>query len=315
MFRTGFNGCGQTKGGVGGCCGAGDDINQFHMAFGKRAGFIEHGDIDAPRLFEYFSAFNDDAQLSTTTGTDHDRSRRCEPESAWASDDENSNRGRERVLCGMACHGPADDRCDRNAKHDRNENAGNTIGETLNWCSGTLSVFNELHDLRECCVVADSCCFDDEMAVGIDCCADNVVAGANLNGNRFTSDHRHIDCGMAFDNNAIGCNFFAGTNNKPNADNEVFEGNLGAVFKTCGLDAEFCEFAQSIARPSARACFKPLPQEDERNDYACSFEIHMGGIAACRHAGHAAHCIGGLVGSVQEEKRDGRPRPGCQGPH
>ena len=161
-------------------------------------------------------------------------------------------------MYGVPGHCPSDDGGDRNSKHDRHKDSGNAIGEALNRSSGTLSVFNKLHDLSERSVISNACRFDNKVAVRIHCCADNIVARANFNWHWFARDHRHVDSGMALDHGSIGGDLLAGPHNKPNANNKFLERNFGPVFETCSFHTEFRKFAQRVAGTPTCSRFEPL---------------------------------------------------------
>jgi hypothetical protein len=62
----------------------GDRVDQAHPAGRDRAGSVEHDCVDAPGGLQYLGALNEDAELGAAAGTDHERGRRRQADSARA---------------------------------------------------------------------------------------------------------------------------------------------------------------------------------------------------------------------------------------
>ena len=71
---------------------AGDDRDHLRLAFGQRAGLVDHQRVDLFHPLQRFGILDQHAGLRAAADADHDRHRRGEPERAGAGDDQHAHR-------------------------------------------------------------------------------------------------------------------------------------------------------------------------------------------------------------------------------
>ncbi len=74
----------------------GDHVDQRHLAAGDRAGLVEHDGVDPPRRLQHLGPADQDAELGTAAGADHEGGRRGQAERTRAGDDQDRDGGGER---------------------------------------------------------------------------------------------------------------------------------------------------------------------------------------------------------------------------
>ena len=110
-----------------------DDRHHLRLAFGERAGLVDHQRVDLLHAFERLGVLDQHAQLRAAADADHDRHRRGEAERAGAGDDQHAHggdqpEGKARFRPERRPGGEGDKR-DRD--HRRHEPAGDLIGQPL----------------------------------------------------------------------------------------------------------------------------------------------------------------------------------------
>ena len=137
--------------------GSGDDRDHLRLAFGQRAGLVDHQRVDLFHALERLGVLDQHACLRAAADADHDRHRRGKPERAGAGDDQHAHRrhqaeGKARLRPERRPGGKGDE---RHRDHRRHEPAGDLIGQPLDRRAAALRVRHHLHDLRQQRVAAD----------------------------------------------------------------------------------------------------------------------------------------------------------------
>ena len=73
------------------------DAGELRLALGQGAGLVEDDGVDRGHAFERLGVADEDAGLGAAAGRHHDRDRRREAERAGAGDDEDADRGDQRI--------------------------------------------------------------------------------------------------------------------------------------------------------------------------------------------------------------------------
>ena len=145
----------------------GGDADELHAPGRDRAGLVEHDRVDAAGGLEHLGALDEQAELRAAPGADEQRGGRGEPERARAGDDQHRDGGAERERRGLARAEPEAERGDGEADDDRDEHAGDAVGEPLHGRLARLRLGHEPRDLGERGVGADLRRADDEPAAGV----------------------------------------------------------------------------------------------------------------------------------------------------
>src|SRR5579864_2131506 len=182
------------------------------LAFGERAGFVDHQRIDFFESFERFGVANEHARAGATAGADHDGHGRSQPQSARASDDENGHSVDESVRqARLGSEDSPDEEGEESDRDDgRHEPGSNFIGEFLDGRTAALCLTDELDDLRQHGVAAHAFRPHDERASTIHRGADDFGARRFLNRGGLAGDHGLIDGAASVEHFAVDRYFFAG---------------------------------------------------------------------------------------------------------
>ena len=162
-----------------------DDRHDLRLAFGQRAGLVDHQRVDLLHALERLGVLDQHALLRAAADADHDRHRRGKPERAGAGDDQHAHRGHqaEGEARLRAERRPGGKGNERDRDHRRHEPAGDAVGEALDRRAAALRGRHHLHDLRQQRVAADFVGAHDEAAAAIDGAADHARI--------FVFGHRH----------------------------------------------------------------------------------------------------------------------------
>ena len=172
------------------CCGVhGVDA---HLAGRHGAGLVQHDGVDASGLLEHLGARQQDSELRTTSGADHQRGRCRESERTGARDDQDRDRRGERRQYRTV--DPPEDQCAKGNEHDGgNKDAGDPIGESLDLGLTRLRGLDHPGHLCQRGVGTDVGRTNHESTARIDRRADDVVVDGHLDGHGFACEHGHID--------------------------------------------------------------------------------------------------------------------------
>ena len=216
---------GMLAAGFDGCCGCeefslGDSVGEYvgylRFALGERAGLIEHNDVESMGLFEGLCAAYEDAVARAGSRADHDGGGRREAQGAGAGDDEDGDGVQHRLLEGwVGAEPPPEEECrERSGQHDGNEIGGDGIREALDGRFGALRLLHQTDDLGYGGSTADLRGLERERSGDVDGSAVDRRAYLFLDGQALAGEHRFVDGGCAFGDDAVGGDTFAG----PDAD-------------------------------------------------------------------------------------------------
>src|SRR5204862_8291153 len=117
---------------------------------------------------------------------------------------------------------------------DRNEIAGDDVGELLDGRAAALRLRDHLHDLREQRLAADALGAHDDRARAVDGRADDAIARLLGDRDRFAGDHRLVYRRRPLEDGTIDRNLLAGPHTEPIAWMHVFERHV--FFRRIGTD-------------------------------------------------------------------------------
>ena len=228
--------------------------------------------------------------------SDHQCCRRCEPECAWAGDDQNRHGCRERLARRSAKGEPAAERAEREHDHDRDKDGRNAVGETLH---GSLARLGGVHEPRDLCkrrLGAHTGGTNDEPAVGVDRRARDARPRGDLDRDRFAGQHRLVDRRLALDDLAVRCDLLSRSHDEQVTDRELVHGDEALLAvpqdaRLFGTDLE--QLADRLRRVAFRAALEVPAQHDQRCDDSRHLEVG--------------------VGVEPSDQDDRRPSPGRQG--
>ena len=190
---------------------------------GHGAGLVEHDRVDAAGGLEDLRALDQQPELRAAAGADEQRGRRGEPERARAGDDQHGDGGGEREREVLARADPEAERGDRDADHDRHEDARDPVGEPLDGRLARLRLGDQPRDLRERGVGADLRRAHDQPAAGVDARARDLVAGLLLDRHGLAGQQRLVDGGVAGLDDAVGGDLLARAHDEAVADGELLD--------------------------------------------------------------------------------------------
>ena len=122
------------------------DRDDLRLAFGQRAGLVDHQRVDLLHALQRFGVLDENAGLRAAPDADHDRHRRGKAERAGAGDDQNADGGDQPEGDARLRpeHRPGG-KCDERHRDDgRHEPAGDLIGQSLDRRARALRIRNHL---------------------------------------------------------------------------------------------------------------------------------------------------------------------------
>ena len=203
------------------------DIEQRHPAGGHGAGLVQHDGVDRPGGLQYLRPPDQDPELRAASGADQQRGRRRESQGTRARDDQHGNRRGERCRDREAGPEPAGQGGHRDADHDRHEHPGDLVGQSLDISLAGLGIFDQSGHAGQLGVRTDPVGADQQSSTRVDGRADNRVAGADLDGHRFTGEHRRVHRGGAVDDHTVGGDLLTGADDEDITDHQFRHRNPG----------------------------------------------------------------------------------------
>ncbi len=252
---------------------AGATSRHFRFAAGNGAGLVEYHDSDRAHQLDRLAVADQDSVLRAESGGDHQRRRRGEPHRARAGDDEHRDSGEHGQRQGRHAGNldprqeagrprrdgahrvreeePEQERRQGGGEDDRDEDAGDAVGELLDGQLGTLRFADDADDLREEGVAAHARGADAEEPVQVDRGADDGVAGLLVHRQRLAARGGFVHGAFARDDLAVGRDLLARADDEHVADFDRFAGNDGflpVAFHARRLRAEFEQQPERAAR-------------------------------------------------------------------
>ena len=278
MLRRGLDGAGEPQDVGARSTVQQRDVGELHAARGHGARLVEDDRRDPPRALEDLRAFDEDPQLRTAAGADHESRRRGEPERAGARDDEDGDRRREGRRRIARDDEPTRERREREREHDRDEDARHAIDEPLDRRLPRLGVRNEPGDLRERSLLTDLRRANEETTERVDGRACDGVAGHDVDGHGLAGEHRLVDRRFALDDHTVGRDLLAGANDEHVSDRELVDRHrhLDAVSQdACFLRAELEKRSNRRAGAPTRTSLEVATEEDQRRDDGGDLEVDV----------------------------------------
>ena len=250
MLARSFERTGQTEN-VGPCRAVEQsDFDEHHLPGRDGARLVEDDGADAPRLLEDFGTLDQDAELRSASGSDHQRRRRRQTECARARDDQHGDCRGEGIANVPCDRKPADEGAEGNDQHDRDEHSRDAVDQTLDRRLARLSLRDEPGDLGQRGLRTDLRRADDESAVRVDRRPRNRLAGLDLDRHRFPGEHRLVDRRVPLDHDSVGCDFLPRPDDEHIADLQLIHAyqHLRAVSEdACLLGSELEQRANRCA--------------------------------------------------------------------
>ena len=201
------------------------DRDDLRLAFGERAGLVDHQRVDLFHALERLGVLDQHAQLRAAADADHDRHRRGQTERAGAGDDQHAHRGHQPE--GEARlrpeRRPGREGDERHRDHRRHEPCGDAIGQPLDRRAAPLRGRHHLHDLRQQRVAADFVGAHHEAAAAIDGAADHARIFFLGHRHGFAGHHGFVERGMAVEHRAVDRHLVAGPHTQSVADRDGVE--------------------------------------------------------------------------------------------
>ncbi len=242
-------------------------VGQGHLAFGDRAGLVEHDGVDRAGGFQDLGPLDQNAELGSPARTDQQRGRGGQAEGAGAGDDQYGHRGGERGADAVSGAEPETECAQGQRDHDRDEDPGDAVGQPLHLSLAGLRLLHQLGHLGEPGVGADAGGADEQAAAGVDGRAGDRVAGPYLDRDRFAGEHRGVDRGGTLLDHAVGGDLLAGPYDESVARGKLVAGDadLDAVAQHGDvLGAELQQGPQRGAGAALGAGLEVAPGQDER---------------------------------------------------
>ena len=240
----------------------GHDGDDFRLAFGERAGLVDHQRVDLLHALERLGVLDQHAGLRAAPDADHDRHRRRKAERARAGDDQHRD-GRDQRI-GEARLRAEDRPCregdQRDRDHQRHEPGRHLIGEALDRRARALRGRDHLDDLRQHGVAADLLGAHQEAAGGVERAGDDLRAGLLGDRHRLAGDQRLVERRAALGHHAVDRHLVARTHAQDVADRDRVERDLfflpvgrtrRAVFGARSISARIAPEVCSRARSSS----------------------------------------------------------------
>ncbi len=154
------------------------------------------------------------------------------------------------------------------------KSAGNLVRDFLNRRTGALRFADEAHDLAEQAIGTETVGAHEEAAGCVESSAGDAALRDFLDGKRFASDHGFVNGRMAFGDDAIDGDGFAGPHAEDVADFDLVYGDFSAVREAGGFGREIQERLEGAGGFGTGAEFENLAEQNKRDDDSGRFKIH-----------------------------------------
>ena len=255
------------------------DRDHLRLAFGERAGLVDHERVDLLHALERFGVPDQHARLRAAPDADHDRHRRREAERAGAGDDQHAHRGDEPV--GEARlrpeRRPGGERQKRDRDHQRHEPGRDLVGEALDRRARSLRGRDHLHDLRQHGVAADLLGAHQEAAGRIERAGDHLRAFFLGHRHRLARHHGFVERRAPLDDHAVDRHLVPRPHAQRAADRDLIEPDVffGAVRPDTarGFWRKIDQRADRTRGLLARAQLEHLAEQHQHGDDGGGLEI------------------------------------------
>ena len=201
------------------------DAGELRLALGEGAGLVDDDGVDRGHALERLGVADEDAGLGAAAGRHHDRDRRGKAERAGAGDDEDADRGDERIgeRRRRADGEPDDEGENRDGDHRRHEIRRDLVGEALDRRARALRLGDHGDDAGERRLGTGAVDAHVEAAGAVERAAGDAVVPALLDRQRLAGEERLVDGAPAFEHDAVDRDLVAGADAEDVADRDVGE--------------------------------------------------------------------------------------------
>ncbi len=163
----------------------GMDANQRHPSGGHGAGLVEDNGVDLSGGLKNLRTFDQDPEFGAATSADEQGSWRGQAQGARAGDDQNGDRCCYCLFNVSGNEQPSDERHERQAQHDGDEDGRDAVGQPLNRSLPRLRSLDEACHLRQRRVCSDARGANNKSTTCVHRGANYCVTRSNLSGDRF----------------------------------------------------------------------------------------------------------------------------------
>ena len=264
--------------------GCEDDVRDAGLALRERARLVEDHDPDLVQSLQRFRVPEEDAVLGSLPRPDHDRRRRREPEGARAGDDEDGDRVEQGEVEGWRRAGdvPRDERQGGDGEHDRDEDPGDGVGQSLDRRPRALGLLDEADDLGQDRVGPHAGRPVGEGTRGVQRRTDDLVAGTLAGGHALAGDHALVDRRAALQHQAIDGDALTWTDQQHVADDDLFDRDVNLrpePHDPSSARREADELADRVRCVAPGARLEEAAQEDQRDDRGRGVEVERQHVA------------------------------------
>ena len=188
-----------------------ENLRHLRLPAGDRPGLVQHHEIGAAGDLQSLGLANENPDLRALARAHEERGRGGQSQRAGAGDDEDGDRGRDRVGRVVPEQQPYGKRDQRDADHDGDEDGGDAVREPLDRGLRALRLLHQPDDLREHGLRADTGGLEAKRAGQVHGPAGHRIAGAFFDRQALPGDHAFIHGGSAFEDPPIHREAFPGT--------------------------------------------------------------------------------------------------------
>ena len=246
------------------------------VALGEGAGFVDDEEFYFGEFFEGGGVADENAEAGGAGESTGGGDGGGESKGAGAGGDEDSDRPGDGGGGGFTSKDPTDGGGEGEKKDERSKDAGDFVGEALEWrgiCAGFVDELGESGDQR---VGAGLFGEDEESATRDEGSGEDRVADKFFDGQRFAGEDGFFDRGVAFENFSVGGHVFSGEDEEVVAGLNFGAGDnfFGAVREESGGGwGEGEEVLQRLGEFRFGALFNPLTGQDESGDGGGGIEV------------------------------------------
>ena len=279
---------------------SGRRVDDLRASERERAGLVQDQAVDPSHRLEGRGALDEQAAPGADARARDQGERRREPHRAGTADQQRrrgeEDAGGERVGHGEPGRGadrpPEDAHENGDDDHGRDEDRRDTIDAGLDRCAAGLGLADEAGDVGEDGGFADGTRLDDQRALAVDGARVGTIAGSLANGQALAREHRLVGVAVASEDHAVHGEPLAGPDVDGLAGQDLGDGaldDLAVPFYASELRLLVEEGADRTARLPFAARLEDLPDEHERHDHRCGFEVdgEAGRVRARQQRGEA----------------------------
>ena len=185
-----------------GCC-------HFGFTLGERSGFIKGNHFHIWECFKGLDILDQDPVLGGETSPCDQRGWGGQTQRAWTSNHQHADRSNQRIFQSLTNKQPNPQCQQRKDKYRRDKDTTDAINQLLDRCFAHLSIFDQCSDLRDCGCVTNPFCTDTDGAVDHQGPRYHRIPRDFIFWDRFAGHRGGIDLGVAFDDDSIGSDAFA----------------------------------------------------------------------------------------------------------